>query len=242
VSLEDEAPAPHGALLRALAEDVGLEAEARPEHARLEVDGESGGLARSHVRHAERLVEPALERLPALRGAAVDEDERGGEGDDCAQRTLRAHRGIVGKEALARQGRWAGPTGKIGRSAHDRARRAADNRPDPPAAVTQETATLYEDIRALLEEPPGSEATGFIERLEHTLTDGYARALALEAERVRLERRMGELAGDLHGDPDAPTAELATVVRRLSDADEELTDLRGALAKLRVRVRALRVA
>ena len=108
--------------------------------------------------------------------------------------------------------------------------------------MTQETATLYKDIRALLEEPPGSEATGFIERLEHTLTDGYARALALEAERVRLERRMGELAGDLHGDPDAPTAELATVVRRLSDADEELTDLRGVLAKLRVRVRALRVA
>jgi hypothetical protein len=106
--------------------------------------------------------------------------------------------------------------------------------------VTRETATLYEDIRALLEEAPGSEATGFIERLEHTLTDGYARALALEAERVRLERRMGELAGDLRGDLDVPAAELATVARRLSDADEELTNLRGVLMKLRARVRALR--
>src|SRR5438105_10830995 len=108
--------------------------------------------------------------------------------------------------------------------------------------MTQEISTLYEDIHALLQEAPGAEQGAFLARLEHTLTDGYARALALEAERVRLERRMGELAGDLHGDPDAPTAELATVVRRLSDADEELTDLRGVLAKLRVRVRALRVA
>jgi len=108
--------------------------------------------------------------------------------------------------------------------------------------MTHEIARLYDDIHALLEEPADEEGPRYRARLEHTLTDGYARALALEAERVRLERRMGELAGDLHGDPDAPTAELATVVRRLSDADEELTDLRGVLAKLRVRVRALRVA
>ena len=108
--------------------------------------------------------------------------------------------------------------------------------------MTHEIARLYDDIHALLEKPADEEGPRYRARLEHTLTDGYARALALEAERVRLERRMGELAGDLHGDPDAPTAELATVVRRLSDADEELTDLRGVLAKLRVRVRALRVA
>jgi hypothetical protein len=107
--------------------------------------------------------------------------------------------------------------------------------------MTHETSTLYEDIHALLQEAPGSEQGAFLERLEHTLTDGYARALVLEAERVRLERRMDELTDGLRDDPaDAPTDELATVARRLSDADEELTNLRGVLAKLRSRGRTLR--
>ena len=109
--------------------------------------------------------------------------------------------------------------------------------------MTQETATLYEDIHALLQEAPGAEQGAFLARLEHTLTDGYARALALEAERVRLERRMGELTDGLRDDPaDAPTDELATVARRLSDADTELTRLRRTLARLRARARAVRAA
>ena len=109
--------------------------------------------------------------------------------------------------------------------------------------MTQETATLYEDIHALLREAPGAEQGAFLARLEHTLTDGYARALALEAERVRLERRMGELTDGLCDDPaDAPTDELATVARRLSDADTELRSLRRTLARLRARARAIRAA
>jgi len=109
--------------------------------------------------------------------------------------------------------------------------------------MTQETATLYEDIHALLEEPPGAEQGAFLARLEHTLTDGYARALALEAERVRLEKRMGELTDGLRDDPaDAPTDELATVAKRLSDADKELTRLRRILASLRARARAIRAS
>ena len=109
--------------------------------------------------------------------------------------------------------------------------------------MTRETATLYEDIRALLDQPQGAEETGFLGRLEHTLTDGYARALTLETERVRLGRRLGELTDGLHqGDGDAPTAELAKVARRLADADAELTQLRGVLESLRERARAVRAA
>jgi ABC-type phosphate transport system auxiliary subunit len=109
--------------------------------------------------------------------------------------------------------------------------------------MTQETTSLYEDIHALLEEAPGGEEGAFLARLEHTLTDGYARALVLEAERVRLERRMDELTDGLRDDPaDAPTDELATVARRLSDADTELSSLRGTLARLRARARAIRAA
>lgn len=112
-----------------------------------------------------------------------------------------------------------------------------------PPMSRQTAATLYEDIRALLDEPPGGEPSGFLDRLEHTLTDGYAHALALEAERVRLERRMGELAGGFYeGDGDAPAEELATVARRLSDAGDELNRLRGVLRRLRARARAVRAA
>jgi hypothetical protein len=111
------------------------------------------------------------------------------------------------------------------------------------APMTHETSTLYEDIHALLEEAPGAEEGAFLARLEHTLTDGYARALILEAERVRLERRMDELTDGLRDDPaDAPTDELATVARKLSDADSELTSLRGTLAHLRARARTIRSA
>ena len=109
--------------------------------------------------------------------------------------------------------------------------------------MTHETTSLYEDIHALLQEAPGGEQGAFLARLEHTLTDGYARALVLEAERVRLERRMDELTDGLREDPaDAPTDELATVARRLSDADSELSSLRGTLARLRARARALRAS
>jgi hypothetical protein len=109
--------------------------------------------------------------------------------------------------------------------------------------MTHETTSLYEDIHALLEEAPGAEEGAFLARLEHTLTDGYARALVLEAERVRLERRMDELTDGLRDDPaDAPTDELATVARRLSDADSELSSLRGTLARLRARARTIRSA
>ena len=107
--------------------------------------------------------------------------------------------------------------------------------------MTQETATLFDDIRALLDEPSGAEEETFVHRAEHTLTSGYARALALETERVRLKKRMRELTGGLRdGRHDAPTEELATVVRRLSDTGTELKHLRRILARLSARTRAAR--
>ena len=37
-----------------------------------------------------------------------------------------------------------------------------------------------------------------LDRIERTLTDGYAHALTLEGERLRLERRLTELARELN--------------------------------------------
>jgi hypothetical protein len=108
--------------------------------------------------------------------------------------------------------------------------------------MTNEIARLHEDIRALLDEPVAAETSRYRARLEHTLTDGYARALALEAESRRLERRVAELAGGLNGSSPAPAAEeLGEAARRLNDVDAELARLRAVLAQLRARASEVRV-
>ena len=88
-----------------------------------------------------------------------------------------------------------------------RALPASHNRPDPGSpALTQEIAALYDDIRALLDEPASEEGPRFRARLEHTLTDGYARALELEAESKRIERRVAALAEGLNRAAHQPAA------------------------------------
>jgi ABC-type phosphate transport system auxiliary subunit len=102
--------------------------------------------------------------------------------------------------------------------------------------VTKEIATLSEEIRRLLDQPVSDGSEVYLVRLEQTLTEGYARALGLEAERVRLERRLGQLASELDGRYDPRRArELAMVVNRVTTADAELTGLRGLLVALRER-------
>ena len=73
-----------------------------------------------------------------------------------------------------------------------------------------------------------------LDRIERTLTDGYAHALSLEGERLRLERRLAELARELHaGDTATKTNELSSVAERLDGNAGDLTRLRSALADLR---------
>jgi septal ring factor EnvC (AmiA/AmiB activator) len=106
----------------------------------------------------------------------------------------------------------------------------------------EEIVNLFERIDALLAEPVTGGAAE-IARVEHTLTEGYARALALEAERWRLERRIGEVAARLaEGDRDRRTNELAALAARISNADGDLSRLRGRLASLRHRVHEVRTA
>jgi hypothetical protein len=76
-----------------------------------------------------------------------------------------------------------------------------------------------------------------LDTLESTLTDGYAQALALEAERWRLERRLSEVAregGTSLGD------ELSSIGQRLNVADDELSKLRSLLGTLHERARSAR--
>src|SRR5260370_40460457 len=75
-------------------------------------------------------------------------------------------------------------------------------------------------------------------RMEDILTEGYARALALEAERWRLERRIGEVAREGRTDV---SEELRSLGTRLTHADGELASLRSLLGSLHERATAVRL-
>jgi hypothetical protein len=102
---------------------------------------------------------------------------------------------------------------------------------------------IHDDIRALLEAPPSGDSAPTLADIEHTLTAGYATALALEADRWRIERRIADVAsrlGDEVSDEDA--AELARLGQTLSSADGDLITLRSLLVALRTRANEVRAA
>ena len=100
--------------------------------------------------------------------------------------------------------------------------------------------TLIDDIRDLLASPEPADSPVFVDRVDATLTAGYAHALQLEGERWRLQRRLGDVAaqcGDVH--PEARADEFAEVSKKLQATNEELGRLRVVLAALRDRRGAL---
>ena len=97
-------------------------------------------------------------------------------------------------------------------------------------------ANILDEIQALLAAPVVADASN-VAHIEHTLTTGYASALALEAERWRIERRISEVAA-LLGEDDARRNELVSLAAKLSNADGKLSTLRSALSTLRERARS----
>jgi hypothetical protein len=76
---------------------------------------------------------------------------------------------------------------------------------------------LHEEITELLHLPEDGAGAPTLARLEERLTAGYAQALLLEAERLRIERRLDEV-------------------------DAELARLRPLLQSLKARARSLRAS
>ena len=102
---------------------------------------------------------------------------------------------------------------------------------------------LLEQIHDLLAATEGGEGRVSLARIEETLTSGYAEALAIEHERHRLRARLEEAASRIaRGEAGAGSEELASLSRRMSQADGDLTRLRRLLASLRERARDLRAA
>jgi septal ring factor EnvC (AmiA/AmiB activator) len=112
----------------------------------------------------------------------------------------------------------------------------SDNRAKPLAPNL--IPALLEQIDELL---TSQDEPATLARLERTLTDGYAHALSLEAERLRLERRMNELASELRdGNQGQKAEELVQVSHRITSAGAEIDRLRGTLSQLRARATAVR--
>ena len=96
---------------------------------------------------------------------------------------------------------------------------------------------LLEKINALMSAP-----TRDLETIERTLTDGYAQALSLEAEKWRLEKRINEVAQSLErGDTAQKARELAVLANRVEGNVGDLVALRSVLADLRRHADAVRV-
>jgi len=103
----------------------------------------------------------------------------------------------------------------------------------------QDATTLCDEIDTLL----AAGSNGDVAQLECTLTDGYAQALSLEAERGRIERRMGEVAATIgNGDSLAGAREFSALAARLAHTADELTRLRRVLGELRRRTAVIRSA
>jgi hypothetical protein len=100
-----------------------------------------------------------------------------------------------------------------------------------------ELSILISRIDSLLQAPRESDDADVRAHMETTLTDGYARALALEAEHWRLQRSIGAIAAELADGTGGPrTKELASLARRLALTEEELRGLRDILSSLRDRI------
>jgi hypothetical protein len=103
---------------------------------------------------------------------------------------------------------------------------------DANTRAVSELAPLLGEIAELLELPEEHDDP---ERLERTLTDGYAQALTLEAERSSLQQRVRELTPMLGRKGGSSTREVSALARRLDSCDVSFELLRGELVRLQRR-------
>jgi hypothetical protein len=98
--------------------------------------------------------------------------------------------------------------------------------------VAAEQLDLVQRIHALLD--ASAQGAGFPRKeVEPTLTEGYARALELEGECLRLECRIDRLTHLVADGRDIPEGKLSELLQRLNETEQETQDLRALLVPLR---------
>ena len=104
-------------------------------------------------------------------------------------------------------------------------------------------ALIEKDIRTLLDSPASGAEAPTLVRIEDALTTGYARAMALEAEQSRLQRRIADVVVALADEDLAlPDPELKRLAQELKAANCDLSQLRKLLESLRLRADVARAA
>ncbi|HMI98242.1 MAG TPA: hypothetical protein VK488_00235 [Gaiellaceae bacterium] len=91
---------------------------------------------------------------------------------------------------------------------------------------------LLERVRALIDAIAGGAGLPRNE-VEPTLTDGYARALQLDAECLRLEHRIDRLTREIAEGREIPDGKLSGLLRHLHETEQRSIALRELLAPLR---------
>ena len=95
-----------------------------------------------------------------------------------------------------------------------------------------ELEPLLTEIATLLDR---SEADDDPAELERALTDGYAQALTLEAERSSLERRVLRLTLELDEESGPTLTEVKALAQQLHHCEDSSERLRGELDRLKAR-------
>jgi hypothetical protein len=104
---------------------------------------------------------------------------------------------------------------------------------DTERAVNGRLPGVWTEIRSLLDAPADAEQPPRAV-VEDTLTNGYAYALSLEGERLRIERRLRALLRSEPGvSAQVRTEEITALRGLLADADGELAGIRALLSTLR---------
>ncbi len=98
--------------------------------------------------------------------------------------------------------------------------------------MADELELLVERIRALID--ANAEGAGLPRReVEPTLTEGYARALEIDAECLRLEHRIDRLTREIAAGHEVPAGKLSGLLHRLHETEKRSVELRAFLAPLR---------
>jgi hypothetical protein len=105
------------------------------------------------------------------------------------------------------------------------------------AENTHDRDAVLQDIRVLTTAPSPP-----LDRVERTLADGYACALGIEAQRLRLQRELEGRAARLSAGKVRQVDEVAGLAQGIEQADMELAELRAALVELAKMARRLRTS